>query len=60
MEHLIKKFNAKMNNPKAGMEMVQVAILIAIAIAAGIIFRTQIAGFINNVFSGLKADSFQF
>lgn len=60
MEVLIRKFNTKYNHKNAGMEMVQVAILIAIAIAAGIIFRTQIAGFINNVFSGLKADSFQF
>ena len=60
MEILIKRFNANRNHKNAGMEMVQVAILIAIAIAAGIIFRTQIAGFINNVFSGLKADSFQF
>ncbi len=60
MENLIKKFNANIHSSNAGMEMVQVAILIAIAIAAGIIFRTQIADFINNVFSGLKADSFQF
>lgn len=45
---------------RAGMEMVQVAILIAIAIAAGLIFRTQIGSFINNVFDGLSSDSFQF
>ena len=36
---------------KAGMELVQVAILIAIAIALGIIFRTQITGFVNKIFS---------
>jgi len=45
---------------RSGMEMVQVAILIAIAIAAGLIFRTQISNFIKNVFDGLNADSFQF
>lgn len=45
---------------KAGMEMVQVAILIAIAIAAGLIFRNQIGDFINGVFDGLSTDSFQF
>ena len=48
------------NTENSGMEKVQVAILIAIAIAAGIIFRTQIGNFINNVFSGLNASSFQF
>ena len=39
---------------KAGMELVQVAILIAIAIALGIIFRTQITGFVNKIFSKLN------
>ena len=60
MENLIKRFNTTMTNKNAGMEMVQVAILIAIAIAAGLIFRTQIANFINGVFDGLSSDSFQF
>ncbi len=41
-----------------GMEMVQVAILVAIAVAIGIIFKTQITSFINDVFS--KLDSSQF
>lgn len=36
------------------MELVQVAILIAIAIALGIIFRTQITGFVNKIFSKLN------
>lgn len=40
---------------KKGMEMVQVAILIALAISLGLIFRTQITQFVNTVFSDLNA-----
>lgn len=39
---------------KKGMEMVQVAILIALAVALGIIFRTEITTFINNTFKTLN------
>ena len=38
---------------KAGMEMVQVGILIAIAIGVGLIFKTQITDFVNGTFEGL-------
>lgn len=41
-----------------GMELVQVGLLIAIAIALGLIFKTQITTFVNDVFAGLKASSF--
>lgn len=40
---------------KMGMEMVQVAILIALAISLGIIFRSQITEFINTTFADLNA-----
>ena len=40
---------------KKGMEMVQVAILIALAISLGIIFRSQITEFINTTFADLNA-----
>ena len=60
MENLIKRFNVNMKHPKAGMEMVQVAILIAIAIAAGIIFKGRIGEFVNDVFSGLSKTDFTF
>ncbi len=43
---------------KRGMEMVQVAILVAIAVGVGIIFKTQITGFVNAVFSNLDAGNF--
>lgn len=39
---------------KRGMEMVQVAILIALAIALGLIFKTEITEFVNNTFEGLN------
>lgn len=40
---------------KKGMEMVQVAILIALAIALGVIFRSQITQFVTNTLSDLNA-----
>ena len=36
------------------MEMVQVAILIALAVALGIIFKTEITQFVNNTFDSLN------
>ncbi len=39
----------------AGMEMVQVGILIAIAIILGLIFKSQIVDFVNKVFDNLNA-----
>lgn len=53
--------SAKMSDmrSKKGMELVQVGILIAIAIAVGIIFKTQIQSFVNDTFSGLLVEKFQ-
>lgn len=45
-------------NPKSGMELVQVAILIAIAVVVGLIFRTQIMRFVNGVFGDLMDAGF--
>ena len=39
---------------RSGMELVQVAILVAIAVALGLIFRTQIPDFVNRTFEGLN------
>jgi len=39
---------------KKGMEMVQVAILIAIAVAVGLIFKNEITDFVNSTFAGLS------
>jgi len=42
-------------NSKKGMEMVQVAILVAIAIVLGLIFKTEITSFINRTFESLNS-----
>jgi len=43
---------------KKGMEMVQVAILIAIAVVVGIIFKSSVTEFVNRVFGNLDAANF--
>lgn len=43
---------------KRGMEMVQVALLIAIAIGVGLIFKAQITLFVNDTFSSLMNSGF--
>ena len=48
----MKKLRKHLN--KKGMEMVQVAILVAIAIALGLIFRTEITAFIDKTFVNLN------
>lgn len=39
---------------KGGMEMVQVAILIAIAVIIGLIFKSEITSFVNDTFDSLQ------
>jgi hypothetical protein len=43
----------------SGMELVQVAILVAIAIVIGLIFRTQIKSFVDEIFAGLSSKNFK-
>lgn len=43
---------------KRGMEMVQVAILVAIAVAVGIIFKGSVVDFVNRIFNALDAANF--
>lgn len=43
---------------KSGMELVQVAILVAIAIALGLIFKDKITDFVNGVFNNLDSSDF--
>ena len=43
---------------KKGMEMVQVAILVAIAVVVGIIFKTSVTDFVNRIFGNLDAANF--
>jgi hypothetical protein len=43
---------------KKGMEMVQVSILVAIAVAVGIIFKSSVTDFVNKIFGNLNAANF--
>ena len=43
---------------KRGMEMIQVAILIAIAVTLGLIFKTQITDFVEDTFGALSSAKF--
>ena len=43
-----------MKNTKQGMELVQVAILVAIAIGLGILFKDNITRFVEDTFAGLS------
>ena len=52
-----KKEFLKLKNKK-GMEMVQVAILVAIAVTLGLIFKTQINDFVNDTFGSLSSAKF--
>lgn len=47
-------FHRRFTHSKRGMELVQVAILVAIAVALGIIFRDAITGFVTRVFNSLN------
>lgn len=56
MDRLLVEIETKLR-AQEGMELVQVAILIAIAVFLGLIFKDKIGKFVNNVFGDLlKAD----
>lgn len=57
MKRIGKKAAVLLGNKK-GMEMVQVAILVAIAVAVGIIFKSSIVDFVNRIFRNLNAANF--
>ena len=54
----IRKGMLKVFGNKKGMEMVQVAILVAIAVAVGIIFKSSVVDFVNRIFGNLNAANF--
>lgn len=47
-----------MKNNKKGMEMVQVAILVAIAVGLGLIFKDRIGEFVTATFDNLMNSGF--
>ena len=54
MKKFINRLYIGLTTDDRGMELVQVAILIAIAIVLGLIFKNQITDFVNSVFKDLK------
>jgi len=48
----------KILRKKDGMELIQAAILIAVAVGLGIIFKSEITSFVNETFSNLDASNF--
>ncbi len=57
INNICKKIVNKVKDTK-GMEMIQVAILIGIAVAVGIIFNGKIIAFVNEIFNGLDNANF--
>ena len=53
MRNFINGLLMDLNSDNRGMELVQVAILIAIAVVIGLIFNKQITSFVNGVFKDL-------
>ncbi len=49
---MLTRLNKKIG--ESGMEMIQVAILIALAIILGLIFKTEITSFVNKTFTNLN------
>ncbi|MBK5253642.1 MAG: hypothetical protein JJE03_04130 [Peptostreptococcaceae bacterium] len=48
----------KLLRKKDGMELIQAAILIALAVGLGIIFKSEITTFVNDTFESLDASNF--
>jgi len=55
MDKYISRVKSNLGSRKSGMELVQVAILIAIAIALGILFKDRIGDFVKGIFNDLDA-----
>ena len=53
MKAALRQLYFNLFTDRRGMELVQVAILIAIAIVIGLIFNKQITNFVNGVFKDL-------
>lgn len=53
MRGFLCRLRSNLEPNSRGMELVQVAILIAIAIAVGLLFNRQLTNFVNSVFRDL-------
>ncbi|MGN0714747.1 MAG: hypothetical protein ACI4LN_02920 [Anaerovoracaceae bacterium] len=57
-KHALRRCAGLMPVNRQGMEMVQVAILVAIAVTLGLVFKSQIGDFVDNTFSSLSNAKF--
>lgn len=53
-KRMAQRLDGSFFRSRRGMELVQVAILVALAVALGLIFRTQITDFVNRTFESLN------
>lgn len=53
MNAFLFRLKSSLSRKNSGMELVQVAILIAIAVALGLIFKDKISQFVNTTFRNL-------
>ena len=58
MKNRAKWIRTRLRLNRRGMEMIQVAILIAIAVTLGLIFKTQITDFVEDTFGSLSNAKF--
>jgi len=58
MKKFLNRMYFSLTADRSGMELVQVAILIAIAVVIGLIFNKQITSFVNGVFKDLMHAKF--
>lgn len=57
MNELVLRIKRKLKDSR-GMEMVQIAIIVGIALFIGFIFKDKIGAFVNDIFNGLKGSKF--
>ena len=58
MKNRAKRIRKRLRMNRRGMEMIQVAILIAIAVTLGLILKTQITDFVEDTFGSLSNAKF--
>jgi len=58
MKKILNKIMGFIMGKSKGMEMVEAAILIAIVVALGLIFKTQLTSFVNKIFGDLMNTGF--
>ena len=58
MEKLLGRIKNNLRNPQAGMELVEVAIIIGVVVVLGLVFKTKISTFVKTILNSLNAADF--